>query len=388
MWDQAADLFAGDGTIELGQQGVYVGKARVRQFLKSLGHDGLVDGWMNDHIQLQPIVDVGVDLAWARVRELAMTGVFQDHGTWTEGVYENVYVKQNGVWKIATLHFYPTVITNYDQGWGKDAQPAPGVNPALPPDRPPSEVYETYPKAHMAPLHYRNPVTDAPPRYPPGMESKAGYTLYRAFGGHRHATAGALLAEAERTIARVKDWHELENLEDAYGYYLDKNLWNDIADLFATDGSMELAQRGVYVGRERVRGFLTHVFGPEGPQANRLGNHMQLQPVIHVSPDGKTAKIRVRLLQQLGSYGGRASWGGGVYENEAVKEDGVWKFKSEHVFNTFTADYDGGWAKAPGRGLPGPSKTYPPDRPPSMVFAMFPSVYAIPFHYKNPVTRK
>jgi hypothetical protein len=57
-----------------------------------------------------------------------------------------------------------------------------------------------------------------------------------------------------------------------------------------------------------------------------------------------------------------------------------------HVFNTFTANYKGGWAKSPGQGVPGPSKTYPPDAPPTTVFTMFPTVYPIPFHYSNPVT--
>ncbi len=57
QWDQLADLFADDGTIELAQQGVYVGKKRVREFLGTLGPAGLVAGWLNDHMQLQPIVD-------------------------------------------------------------------------------------------------------------------------------------------------------------------------------------------------------------------------------------------------------------------------------------------------------------------------------------------
>src|SRR3954452_3357157 len=37
MWDSMADLFAADGTIEMSQDGVYVGQNRVRQYLNSLG---------------------------------------------------------------------------------------------------------------------------------------------------------------------------------------------------------------------------------------------------------------------------------------------------------------------------------------------------------------
>ena len=44
----------------------------------------------------------------------------------------------------------------------------------------------------------------------------------------------------------------VERLQRMYGYYLDKNLWNDLADLFAKDSSMELAQRGSDAARKRV----------------------------------------------------------------------------------------------------------------------------------------
>jgi hypothetical protein len=395
QWDQAADLFADNGTIEMAQQGVYVGKRRVREFLGSLGRHGLSDGELNDHIQLQTVVDVAPDgkTARARSRELAMTGVYQRGGQWSEGIYENTFVKQDGKWQIASLHFYPTFISDYDKGWGKDAQPAPGVDAKLPPDRPPTQVYEIYPKAHVPPFHYVNPVTRKAPTYPrvggpaqpPPPASLAGAEKHRS--APRVKNVEAALAQAEMQVARVKDFHELDNLESAYGYYLDKNLWNNLADLFSEQGSMELAQRGVYKGNKRVREFLFTVFGrgQEGPVAGRLGNHVQMQPVIHVADDGRTAKIRLRMMQQL-SFGPRASMGGSIYENEAVKENGVWKFSNVHTYNTFTANYEGGWAKAPGSGVPGPSKELPPDGPATLVFTMFPNVYDIPYHYANPVT--
>jgi hypothetical protein len=91
------------------------------------------------------------------------------------------------------------------------------------------------------------------------------------------------------------------------------------------------------------------------------------------------------MMQQL-TFGERASMGGSIYENVAVKEDGVWKFRILHTYNTWTAGYDGGWAHDPGRGVPGPSEAYPPDGPPTLEFTMFPNVYHIPYHYLHPVT--
>jgi acetyl esterase/lipase len=395
MWDQVADLFADDGTMEMGQQGVYVGKHHIRAFLDLLGHNGLTYGWLNDHIQLQPIVDVAPDGRSARLRsrELDMTGVYGQWGKWSEGTYENTFVKQGGVWRIQSLHYYPTFITDYDKGWAQDAEPVPQASSTLPPDRPPTEIYAIYPKAFVPPFHYRNPVTGERPRYPMvgGPSVKAAAAALARVGEHwsapRVRDVNAELEQAERTVQRVKDYDELENLEDAYGYYLDKDLWTDLSNLFAENGTMELAQRGVYEGRDHIHEFLLKGLGRghEGPSPGMLGNHLQLQPVIDVAPDGKSAKIRIRALQQM-AFGPRASIAGGVYENEAIKVGGIWKFSKDHVYNTFAASYIGGWAHTARPETPGESKEIPPDAPPTLKFQMFPVVYDIPFHYANPVT--
>ena len=398
MWNEVADLFADSGTIEMGLRGVYVGKNRVREFLDLLGPEGIGDGELYDHVQLQVVVSVAPDgrTAKSRSRELNMIGVHEGQGEWSEGIYENTYVKENGVWKLQALRYFPTFITDYDKGWAQDARPAPTASTELPPDRAPTSVYEIYPKAHIPPYHYDNPVTGSAPRYPEarGRPSDAAIAAIRApvvgAGEARSRRPAArdveaLVVTTEQQIGRVKDFHELDNLTSAYGYYLDKNLWNDLADLFAVEGAIELAQRGIYIGRERVRAFLFNVFGAPGPTEGRLGNHIQWQPVIHVAADGQTAKIRSRMMQQL-SFGPRPSMGAAIYENEFVKEDGIWKFSVDHAFNTWTAGYDGGWARSSGRGVPGPSRTYAPDGPPTFSFAMFPTVYDIPIHYAHPVT--
>ena len=69
----------------------------------------------------------------------------------------------------------------------------------------------------------------------------------------------AELAETAAAARKASDYHEICNLQAAYGYYVDKGRWDDAADLFAADGTLELAGRGVYVGRERVRAYLHHL---------------------------------------------------------------------------------------------------------------------------------
>src|SRR6185503_14036991 len=173
---------------------------------------GLKDGDLFDHVQLQIVATVAPDgrTAKARSRELNMTGVFEAQGEWSEGVYENTFVKDNGVWKIKDLRYFPTFITDYDKGWAQDAKPVATASTQLPPDRPPTSVYAIYPKAHIPPYHYDNPVTGTPPRYPEarGRPSDAAIAAVRAPVAPAGARArkpqvrdvAALVAAAEQRV--------------------------------------------------------------------------------------------------------------------------------------------------------------------------------------------
>jgi hypothetical protein len=190
--------------------------------------------------------------------------------------------------------------------------------------------------------------------------------------------------DLERRVGKTEDFIALSNLEDAYGYYLDKCQWDQAADLFAKDGRIEVGGRGVYIGQDRVRAFMQHL--PKF-QYGQVFNHMQLQPVITVGPDGKSAQARWRAIIQAGVLNKYAQWGEGTYENEFIKENGVWKFKSVHFFVTYYIDYDKGWDKG-GNAAPAPIKDLLADRPSSVNYKPFPDVFIPPYHYKNPVTGK
>jgi hypothetical protein len=95
-----------------------------------------------------------------------MTGVSGSGsgGNWGEGVYENEYVKQDGVWKIQKLHWYATFVAPYEGGWkdtGKEAVDAYALGKGVTPDRPSSVAYEPYPGVFVPPFHYPNPVSGA-----------------------------------------------------------------------------------------------------------------------------------------------------------------------------------------------------------------------------------
>jgi hypothetical protein len=391
MWDDVADLFANDGTMEIGLQGVYVGPKSIR---RSLGRAGLAEGELNDHVHLQTIVTVMPDgrTAFARGTDLGMLGRTGERGLWSGSIYENQFVKQGGVWKFKAMHVYPRFIVDAEQGWAKDAQPASGPSREFPPDRPTTESYEIYPRFHIAPFHFDNPVTGRAPQYPDGMKpaTRPSPAAAPATPAIKTATAlDTLLKATERSVERSKAYHAAENLATAYGYYIDDFAWDATADLFSRDGWKELSYVGTYVGRERVRESMKRRY-PNPKSPNFLTLHQTVQPVIHVAPDGRSAKVRVRLWQMGGPAGGEGSWLTGIYENTAVLEDGGWKLSGMDLDYVWQAPSRGGWVRVKEPPAAPPvtlTKEFPPDRPlRGSIAAPFPKVHVVPFHYRNPVS--
>jgi hypothetical protein len=380
LWTEAASLFAEDGTIEVGGQGVYVGKQRVLEFLKLAGPEFPQPGRLYDHMQLQPIVHVAPDgrTAKGRWHVFAQEAQHGEFANWGLGVLENEYVKDGGVWKIQSLHFYTTMYTPYEQGWGKQALPNAGPSTTLPPDRPPTVEYAAYPTAFVVPFHYENPVTGKPV-YPAPAAA-------RPSGSGDAAGLDAALDDLERRLGLLEDVTQLERMNSIYGYYLAHLQWDDLTGIFAPTGTIEIAMRGVYVGSASVRRNLNLYGQATDSQFGLQHNHMQFQPVIDVAPDGQSAKMRSRALSIMGQYERYAQWMGGVYENEYVKEDGVWKIKHDQVFNTYFVPYAVGWKSVQPRPPPGITASNPPDLPPTHPFEMYPSAFLPPFHYANPVT--
>lgn len=379
LWTQVADLFTEDGSIEIGGSGVYRGKARILAYLQTLGGEGPQQGILNDHMQLQPVIHLGADgeSANGRWQHFSQEAVWGESHHWGSGVYENAYRYEDGVWKISRLQLYTTLRTPYDAGWAVTAMPRSSPSQTLPPDEPPSSDYQNYPAVFVPPFHYQNPVTARPP---PQEVPRAQLDALQSL-----ESISVALRTLDRQLTRLQDADDLERLHTIYGYYLARNQWDDLAGIFAEDGTIEIALRGIYRGREGVRRNLD-LYGVQDELPGTLHNHMQFQPVIHVAEDGQSAQMRSRAFSMMGNYGGVGRWMGGTYENTFVKRDGVWQILKDQVINTWFATYDEGWKDLQLRPAPGISETNPPDAPPSLYFEMYPSPYLPAFHYPNPVT--
>ena len=197
------------------------------------------------------------------------------------------------------------------------------------------------------------------------------------------------LAALQARKERIEDSNAIKRLQRAYGYYMEEALWDDVVQLFTDDATFEFARDGVYVGKSRIRDYLYALGnGQQGLRVGQLQEHLQLMPVLTFADDGNSAKARWNTIMLLGTHGVEANWGEGPYENEYVKEDGVWKVSKLRWFQTILVPYEGGWAKHEdvNKGI-WVSDTLPPDAPPTASYGSWPETFLPPFSFPNPVAR-
>ena len=198
----------------------------------------------------------------------------------------------------------------------------------------------------------------------------------------------ARLAALEHRLGLVEDREAIERLQNQYGFYLDNRMWGEVGELFAEEGaSIEIGRRGNYLGKERIHRFLHEVLGQGrwGLLKDEIINHIQLQMVITVAEDRQSAKARSRAIVQGNSPPGAGSllWAEGIYENEYVKEHGVWKIRRLWWVPTFYVQM-AGMDKAAFQSAP-LSESFPPDEPSAPQDAALGRSF-IPFHYVHPMT--
>jgi hypothetical protein len=207
------------------------------------------------------------------------------------------------------------------------------------------------------------------------------------------ADANAEIDALTLRVQKLEGVRAVKNLQRAFGYYVDRGLWGEAADLFAADGTIEIGLDGVYVGKARIREYLKRLHGgQEGLAYGQLNEWVTLQPAIAMAADGRSATGRWRDLGMLGQYKKHAEWRDGTYENRYEKgADGIWRIKALHLYVNFVAPYEKGWARLKeGEGLARSqaSVDFPPDRPPTVSFESFPATFVPPFQAPNPVTSR
>ena len=355
MWDDVVDLFAADGVVEIGGQGVWRGPAGVRRWLESIGPAGLTHGQLNDRGQNDVIVTIspGGNEAFARGLELGMLGeADQEQGGWEVATFRNRFVKEGGVWKIREMRRFVLMKTDIFQGWGKSRIVDPVPAGAHAPDAPAPTADAAAPGLAMPAFLGVHPVTRKSVKAAGSARLVANSPLTGSIA--KGKPAAIALDEARRRLARSAAYDGAANVSAAYGYYVDDSDPAGWAGIMASKGFKETPFQGYHIGRDRLIAARVKGKGPE-KQAG-ISYHWLLQPVVLVSDDGRSATGRFRLFQpRTGKTVGKAGdffaaqfWGG-MYHDRYVLENGVWRIWEltlDEPFITPVAWKDGVWAKS------------------------------------------
>jgi hypothetical protein len=214
------------------------------------------------------------------------------------------------------------------------------------------------------------------------------------------AKVKALAETAEKLEARItaaEDIEAIKKLQRSYGYYLEHWQEEQLLGLWShsPDTEVELNETGLFKGWEGVQKcfhFADHYTAFNGEitaPPEYLHILMPGSGIVHLDPGGKTAKGRwygffLGALPRRGQL--RALIGCGIWENEYIKENGIWKLKKVFWNDIISSPLDEGWVKTPYLSNP-PMANRPPSGP-NTHFQTYPSGYIFPYHYKNPVTGK
>src|SRR6185295_18494394 len=157
------------------------------------------------------------------------------------------------------------------------------------------------------------------------------------------ANAQPALDRLEIAVTRAEDLRAIKKLQRAYGYYADRGLWEDLADLFADDAAANYPSGG-FDGNASIRAMFAQNLGQGKPglAEGRIYNHTILQPVVDLAPDGATATGRWRVLGMLGRFGGSATWADSLYRFDYAKRNGQWKIQALTAYAGSGGSYDAG----------------------------------------------
>ncbi len=152
-------------------------------------------------------------------------------------------------------------------------------------------------------------------------------------------TAGTL----EQQVARLVAIEDIKNLKAVYCSYCDAHYDPDgLANLFVEDGVWDGGTEfGRHTGRIAIKEFFSGASG-----SIVFAAHLVMNPIIEVDADTATGKWRLLMpctvLDETNKA--EARWLLSAYDEQYVKVDSRWLFKSLTVDSQFYAAHLTGWA--------------------------------------------
>ena len=355
LWNAMGELFADDGVyifdgqVKLAETAS--GPEAIAGYLRARyggGSEGAAADRLSTFLVENPIVNLSEDGESAKGRWNVM--IFhgkQGAGLFEGGIFENEYVRENGVWKFARLHYYPQFDGPFDTGWlnwGRGDLP-------------------------IVPYHYD--VVSAGIPVPPASGAAPA--------------AGTTLAALQARVDAMNEEERIRNLQAAYGYYADRRMWDDVVDLFAIDGAVEVSGQGIWRGKEGLRKWLASI-GPQGMNYGQLNERPQFDVTVSLAPGGNEAFARGIELGTLSDVEKNEGWWEiALFSNRFVREDGVWKIREIRRFPILKWSVFGSWTDS--RGLdPVPTGANAPDAPVPAAEVVPAGLAMPPFLAAHPVT--
>ncbi len=170
----------------------FQGKADILAYFRRTigkGADGLPSHTIHIPFLVTPIVTLSDDgnTAKARWHAFSMRGALGGDASWQGGIFECVYARKAGVWKIASQIFTPQMLGPYEAAGAAGRAEIP-----------------------LVPYHFQPGDIGKSAALGPGMP--AGPTK-------------ASLAALAGRVQALRDEEAVRNLQNAYGYYVDFKMW-------------------------------------------------------------------------------------------------------------------------------------------------------------------
>src|SRR5216117_3502584 len=181
---------------------------------------------------------------------------------------------------------------------------------------------------------------------PSGLALLVALALQLVVAGQvsRSMSAAARIHRLAQNVERAESVRAVKRVQESYAQYSQFGLWADMATLFADNAQLSYGKDNEQ-GRQAIQNYFLTKFGEgaHGLKAGGLHTQMVLRPLINVSADGQSAKGRWWEFSMTGRLGVKAEWAGGIFENEYVRERGVWKISRLRYNPIFAGPYTTGW---------------------------------------------
>lgn len=299
-------------------QVIHTGRDNIEAWLRSDSGDmdGVQPGSMHTLINETPVVTLSEDGKSAKGRWHSLR--LQSNGKGATkirgGMMVNEYVLADGKWKISLLRYHPLYSGDYAKGWKN-------VGDNLLP---------------IVPFHY--------------TPDEAGMTfalpLSQAVGSTaRSENDTAKIEDLTYRIYRLNEEDEVRNLQNSYGYYLDRRMWTDTMDLFDDNCTLKIDDAS-WSGKAIIRATMEKNMGPEGLTRGVLNEFPFYDTIVELNPEGTEAIARGFEFGMTGDISKRAAhWDFSIFRNRFVKDTltGIWKIRAIDRTHVMLAEYTAGW---------------------------------------------